>query len=179
MKAADDHAPVVIRCREAHLPAIRAIYNDAILHTTALWEYAPRSAETIRVWWEGKQSAACPVLGIEEEGELAGFASWGPFRPFPAYKYSVEHSVYVAAGQRGRGIGRRLLSALVEEARHREIHLMVGGVCSSNAASIALHHGLGFAHSGTIRQAGFKFGRWLDLEFWVKQLEGPAEPRDG
>lgn len=170
---------LVIPCREAHLPAIRTIYNDAILTTTALWEYAPRSEETIRVWWGTKQAAGIPVLGIEEGGHLAGFATWGPFRPFPAYKYSVEHSVYVAAGMRGRGVGRRLLEALVAEAARREIHLLVGGICSSNAASIALHRRLGFEHAGTIHQAGFKFGRWLDLEFWQLRLAGPAAPLDG
>lgn len=175
----DSSESVVVPCREAHLPAIRAIYNDAILHTTALWEYAPRSEATILAWWEAKRSAGYPVLGVEEEGELAGFASWGPFRPFPAYKYSVEHSVYVAAGFRGRGIGRRLLEALVAEATRRGIHLMVGGICSSNAASIALHRRLGFGHSGTIHEAGFKFGRWLDLEFWSLRLAGPQEPVDG
>ena len=169
----------VVPCGEAHLPTIRAIYNDAILHTTALWEYAPRSEATIRAWWEGKRSGGFPVLGVEEAGELAGFASWGPFRPFPAYKYSVEHSIYVAAPFRGRGIGRRLLSALVAEATRREVHLMVGGICASNVPSIALHRAAGFELAGTVREAGFKFGRWLDLEFWQLRLPGPAEPRDG
>lgn len=175
----DSSGPVVVPCREAHLPAIRAIYNDAILNTTALWEYAPRSEATILAWWEAKRSAGYPVLGVEEEGELAGFASWGPFRPFPAYKYSVEHSVYVAAGSRGRGVGRRLLAALVAEAGRRDVHLLVGGICASNTASIALHRSLGFEHAGTVREAGFKFGRWLDLEFWQLRLAGPSRPVDG
>ncbi len=169
----------VVPCREEHLPAIRAIYNDAILRTTALWEYAPRSEATIQAWWEAKRTGGFPVLGVEVGGELAGFASWGPFRPFPAYKYSVEHSVYVAEGFRGRGVGRGLLEALVAEATRRGIHLLVGGICSSNAASVALHRALGFEHAGTVREAGFKFGRWLDLEFWQLRLPGPAEPSDG
>ena len=167
-------------CHEGHLPAIRAIYNDAILTTTALWEYAPRSEAAVAAWWEAKRSAGLPVLGVEDgRGELLGFATWGPFRPFPAYKYSVEHSVYLAAPARGRGLGRRLLQTLVREAERREIRLMVGGICASNAASIALHRALGFEHAGTIRAAGFKFGRWLDLEFWQKHLAGPAVPTDG
>ena len=146
-------APVV-PCGAGHLPAIRVIYNDAILHTTALWEYTPRSVETVLAWWEAKRAAGIPVLGIEEEGELAGFATWGPFRPFPAYKYSVEHSVYVAAGKRGRGVGRRLLEGLLAEAATREIRLVVGGICSSNRASIALHRRLGFEHAGPVRRRG-------------------------
>ncbi len=174
------NVPPVIRCGEDHLPAIRTIYNDAIENTTALYEYRPRSAETIRVWWEGKRQAGYPVLGIERpQGGLAGFASWGPFRPFPAFKYSVEHSVYVAADCRGGGIGRRLLESIVAEAVSHQLHLLIGGIDSSNAASIALHRSLGFEHAGTIRQAGFKFGRWLDLEFWQLCLATPTQPLDG
>ena len=158
----------VLRCREVHLEAIRQIYNDCILTTTALYEYQPRSSEVMEAWWAAKQAAGLPVLGIEAAGgTLAGFATWGPFRHFPAYKYSAEHSVYVAAACRGQGIGRRLL------------HLLVGAIDASNAASIALHRKAGFALSGRLPEAGFKFGRWLDLEFWHRRLAGPAAPVDG
>lgn len=130
----------VICCREDHLEAIRAIYNDAILHTTALYEYQPRSVETIQSWWQAKQQAGYPVLGVERaDGTLAGFASWGPFRPFPAFKYSVEHSVYVAADSRGAGIGRGLLEAIIAEALRHDVHLLVGAIDATNAASLALH----------------------------------------
>ena len=157
----------VIPCEPAHLEAIRAIYNHEIVHTTALYEYEPRSGATMAAWWAAKQAASLPVLGIEAEpGVLAGFASWGPFRPFPAYLHTVEHSVYVDARFRGRGVGRTLLAALIEEARGRDVHVMVGVIDTTNAASIALHGRLGFTHAGTVREAGFKFGRWLDVEFW-------------
>ena len=170
----------VIRCREDHLGAIRAIYNDAILNTTALYEYQPRSVETIQAWWQAKQRAGYPVLGVERtDGTLAGFASWGPFRPFPAFKYTVEHSVYVATDSRGAGIGRCLLGAIVDEALRHEIHVLVGAIDATNTASLALHRGLGFVHAGTIRAAGFKFGRWLDLEFWQRTLSTPDQPVDG
>jgi len=170
----------VIRCGEAHLEAIRAIYNDAILHTTALYEYRPRSPEVIAAWWAAKQAAALPVLGVEaDDGALAGFATWGPFRPFPAFKYSAEHSVYVHRDHRGRGVGRLLLGAIVAEAADRDLHLLVGGIDADNAASKALHRAAGFVPAGTIRQAGFKFGRWLDLEFWQLTLPGPRQPVDG
>jgi phosphinothricin acetyltransferase len=135
----------VIRCREDHLGAIRAIFNDAILNTTALYEYQPRSEATILAWWQAKQQAGYPVLGVEHaDGSLAGFASWGPFRVFPAFKYTVEHSVYVAAESRGVGIGRRLLEAVVAEAVRQDVHLLVGAIDATNAASIALHRSLGF-----------------------------------
>jgi phosphinothricin acetyltransferase len=170
----------VIRCREDHLGAIRAIFNDAILNTTALYEYQPRSEATILAWWQAKQQAGYPVLGVEHaDGSLAGFASWGPFRVFPAFKYTVEHSVYVAAESRGVGIGRRLLEAVVAEAVRQDVHLLVGAIDATNAASIALHRSLGFEHSGTIRDAGFKFGRWLDLDLWQRTLPTPDRPVDG
>jgi len=107
------------------------------------------------------------VLGIEAEpGVLAGFASWGPFRPFPAYCHTVEHSVYVDARFRGRGVGRTLLSALVEEACDRKLHTLVGVIDAKNTVSKSLHSRLGFTHCGTVREAGFKFGCWLDVEYW-------------
>jgi len=157
----------VIPCGERHLEAIREIYNHEILHTTALYEYEPRTAAVMAAWWAAKQTAGLPVIGVEcAPGVLAGFASWGPFRPFPAYVHAVEHSVYVDRRQRGRGLGTLLLTALVAEARRREVHTLVGVIDASNAASIALHRRLGFAACGTIREAGFKFGRWLDVEYW-------------
>ena len=170
----------VIACTAAHLPAIQAIYNDAILNSTSLYEYSPRSEEVMREWFADRERADIPVLGIEwEPGVLAGFVTWGPFRPRPAYKYSVEHSVYVDERFRGHGIGRQLLEAIVAEARRRDLHLLIAGIDATNVASIALHSSLGFRCCGTVREAGFKFGRWLDLEFWQLVLETPASPVDG
>ena len=165
----------VIPCGREHLEAIRGIYNHEIVHTTSLYEYEPRSVETMAAWWAAKQAADLPVLGIEAEpGVLAGFASWGPFRPFPAYGHTVEHSVYVDSRFRGRGIGRALLVALIDEARRRDLHVMVGVIDATNSASIGLHRRLGFTHSGTVREAGFKFGRWLDVEYWQLLLSRPT-----
>jgi phosphinothricin acetyltransferase len=170
----------VIACDRSHLPAIRAIFNQAILHTTALYEYEPRSEAVIEAWYADRQALGAPILGIEwESGVLAGFATWGPFRPRPAYKYSVEHSVYVAEQFRGHGIGRQLLEALVGAARDRDLHQLIAGIDAANSASIALHKSLGFRRCGTVREAGFKFGRWLDLEFWQRLLPTPARPVDG
>jgi L-amino acid N-acyltransferase len=165
----------VIRCGPEHLEAIRGIYNHEILHTTALYEYEPRSAETMAAWWAAKQALGLPVLGIEAgPGLLAGFATWGPFRAFPAYQYSVEHSVYVETTFQGRGMGRTLVTALADEAVTRHLHMMVGVIDATNTASIALHRQCGFTHGGTLREAGFKFGRWLDVELWQLLLPTPA-----
>ena len=170
----------VIRCTTVHLEAIREIYNDAIVNTTSLYEYVPRSAEMMQEWFGVRERYGIPVLGIEwEPGVLAGFATWGAFRPRPAYKYSAEHSVYVAELFRGEWIVRQLLQGVVEEARRTDLHMLVAGIDASNVASIALHSSLGFRCCGTVREAGFKFGRWLDLEFWQLVLPTPERPVDG
>jgi phosphinothricin acetyltransferase len=172
----DDARHVVIRCGREHLERIRAIYNHEIRHSTAIYEYEPRSAETMAAWWAAKQKDGLPVLGIEAEpGMLAGFASWGPFRVFPAYRQTVEHSVYVDTRFRGCGMGRALLEAVVEEARGRDLHTLVGVIDATNTASIALHRRVGFTHCGTVREAGFKFGRWLDVDYWQLLLSAPAQ----
>jgi L-amino acid N-acyltransferase YncA len=170
----------VIRCSSAHLPAIRSIYNEAILNSTALYEYRPKSEQDMAEWWVLRQQGDIPVLGIEPEaGTLAGFATWGPFRRGAAYKYTAEHSVYVDSRFRGAGIGRVLLDALVKEAVLRGLHLLVGGIDAANPASIRLHRAAGFRYCGTIREAGFKFGKWLDVEFWQLTLPTPKQPEDG
>jgi L-amino acid N-acyltransferase YncA len=170
----------ILDCDPRHLEAIRAIFNEAIVQSTALYEYQPRSAEAVAAWYEAKRAAGLPLLTAEDEnGDLLGFATYGPFRAFPAYKYTVEHSVYVDARHRGRGIGRRLLEALIESAKVQGCHCLVGVIDAVNAGSIALHERLGFTRGGGLRQAGFKFGRWLDLEFYQLLLPTPAEPVDG
>jgi len=165
---------------DRHAPAILEIFNDAILHSTALYDYRPRTSESMVGWFKAREAGGFPVIGIENDaGELMGFASYGTFRAFPAYKYSVEHSVYVDKNHRGKGCGRRLLQKLIEAARAQDMHVMVGGIDAENATSISLHRKLGFEHAGTIRQAGFKFGRWLDLAFYQLILATPGEPVDG
>ena len=170
----------LIRCDNSWSKPILAILNDAILNTTALYDYKPRTLATMTAWFEAKEKGNYPVVGaVTESGELMGFASYGPFRAWPAYKYTVEHSVYVARAFRGEGIGKRLLQEIVNAARQQDYHVLVGGIDSQNAVSIRLHERIGFQHAGTIRQAGFKFGRWLDLAFYQLILDTPARPVDG
>lgn len=170
----------IIECEPRHLPAIMAIFNDAITRSTALYEYHPRSLETVTGWYETKIKGGHPVIGIESPGgDLMGFATFGTFRNWPGYKYTVEHSVYVDARFRGKGMGTLLMQELIRLARGRDIHTMVGAIDTANEASMALHRSLGFEYCGTVRQAGFKFGRWLDMVFYQLILPTPAEPRDG
>ena len=163
-----------------HSDAILAIFNEAIANSTALYDYKPRTQANMVGWFEAKAQKKYPVLGVENDaGELMGFTSYGPFRAWPAYKYTVEHSVYVDTRFRGQGVGRRLLEAIVVEAEIQDYHVMVGGIDATNAVSIKLHESLGFTPSGIVRHAGFKFGRWLDLAFYQLILKTPASPVDG
>jgi L-amino acid N-acyltransferase len=170
-----------IHCEEQkHSQAILDIFNEAIVNSTALYDYKPRTIESMAPWFATKGQNNYPVIGLENDaGVLLGFASYGAFRPHPAYKYSVEHSIYIQKDHRGRGLGAVLLEALIKEAEVREVHMMVGGIDASNQASIALHEKFGFEHSGTVREAGFKFGRWLNLAFYQKILSTPYRPVDG
>lgn len=156
------------------------IFNDAILNSTALYDYKPRTMDMMAAWFEAKAKGNYPVIGfVTPEGELLGFGSYGTFRAWPAYKYTVEHSLYVAPKRRGAGLGRMLLREIITCAQQQNYHVLVGGIDSQNTTSIALHKKFGFEHAGTIRQAGFKFGRWLDLDFYQLILSTPTEPRDG
>jgi phosphinothricin acetyltransferase len=155
---------------EADLPAILAIINEATLNTTAVWGIAPTTLEARHAWWRERTGAGFPVLVAAEGGSVLGFASYGSFRPWEGYRHTVEHSVYVDASARGKGVGRVLLAALIEHATASGKHVMVAGIDASNAVSIKLHAAQGFVAVGTLAQVGRKFDRWLDLLFMQRML---------
>jgi L-amino acid N-acyltransferase len=169
-----------IQCTyDDHAGQILEILNEAIVGSTAIYDYHTRSPESMVGWFQAKERSNFPVIGLEDGvGRLAGFASYGRFRDWPAYKYTVEHSVYVRNDLRARGLGTRLLKALIQRAQEQEYHVMVGGVDKSNEASVKLHSKLGFIHAGTLNEIGFKFGKWLDLSFYVLVLSTPESPTD-
>lgn len=171
----------VVACSlERHGAAILDIFNEAIATSTALYDYKPRAPESMPPWFEAKAKAGCPVVGVEDDsGTLMAFGSYGAFRAWPAYKYTVEHSVYVHKDHRGRGLGRLVMQELITAARHHGVHCMIGGIDCANQGSIALHERLGFRLVGTLPQVGFKFGRWLDLSFYQLLLDTPEGPVDG
>lgn len=165
---------------EKHGAAILAILNEAILSSTALYDYQPRTAESMTTWFAAKQAGGFPVIGFENEnGELVGFASYGNFRAFPAYKYTVEHSVYVHKDHRGKGLGNLLLSEVIEASKLAEKHVLIGAIDANNAASIKLHEKFDFEFVGKLPEVGFKFGAWLDLVLYQLTLTTPHKPKDG
>jgi L-amino acid N-acyltransferase YncA len=160
------------QAQESDLPDILSIYNDIILTTTAVYDYAPHTLDMRREWLRNKKRDGYPVYAAFSEGELVGFSSFGPFRAWPAYQFSVENSVYVAPGRRGEGIGGKLLAPLLSTARSMRLHVMIASIDASNEASLRLHRAFGFQEVAHFREVGFKFGRWLDLKFLELILEG-------
>ncbi|WP_103733890.1 GNAT family N-acetyltransferase [Pseudomonas sp. GZJR-8] len=161
---------------EQDLPAIRDIYNDAVLNTTAIWNEQPVDLANRQAWFSARQAQQYPILVAVENDEVTGYASFGDWRPFEGFRYSVEHSVYVRNDQRGKGLGSLLMQALIERARSCGKHVMVAAIESGNLASVHLHERLGFITTGHMPQVGIKFGRWLDLTFMQLTLNPGAEP---
>lgn len=160
------------------LIAILEIYNDAILNTTAVYDYKPHTIEDRTSWYEKKVNDGFPVWVFEENNLVVGFATFGPFRAWPAYKYTIEHSVYVHKNHRGRHIGTALLQELIKFANAKGYATLVAGIDDSNEGSKLMHEKLGFNKSGIIEKAGYKFGKWLDLVFYQYELQGPEIPME-
>ncbi|WP_077622942.1 GNAT family N-acetyltransferase [Sediminibacillus massiliensis] len=170
---------MIRQMQEKDLEAILRIYNEAIIHTTAVYDYHPHSLHSRKAWYEQKMKDGYPVLVYEVENRVAGFATFGPFRAWPAYKYAVEHSIYVDSAYRKKGIGSSLLEKLIAIANERGYMTLVAGIDAENEKSIDIHKKFGFVHAGTIKNAGYKFSRWLDLAFYQLHLNGPENPVDG
>jgi len=171
---------VTIRtAREADLPAMLDIYNHVILHTTAVYHYDAHTMEMRKAWYDSRVEGGFPVFVAEDGGRVVGFSSYGPFRPWPAYKYTMENSVYVADGQRGKGVGRALMEPLIQAARAQDVHVLIAVIDASNEVSKQLHRSFGFEEVGQFREVGYKFGQWLDLSFMQLVLDTPARPVEG
>ena len=159
----------------ADLPGILAIYTDAVLNTTAIWNEQPVDLANRQAWFDARQAQGYPILvAVDADGQVLGYSSFGDWRPFEGFRHTVEHSVYVRADQRGKGLGPALMKALIDRARLCDKHIMVAAIESANAASIALHERLGFITTGQMPQVGTKFGRWLDLTFMQLDLSPGA-----
>ena len=150
---------------EADLPQMLEIYNEIIASTTAIFQYDPHTLESRKDWFEKKNEEGFPVFVAEENKIIVGYSTFGQFRNWQAYKYSVENSVYVKAGYRGKGISKLLMQPVIDAAKDMGMHTIIAGVVADNEVSLALHKQLGFVEVAHFKEVGYKFDRWLDLKF--------------
>lgn len=155
---------------EADLQAILDIYNEIIQNTTAVFHYDLQTLQARKEWFAQKQKEQFPVFVAEENNDIVGFSTFGQFRAWQAYQYTVENSVYVKAGQRGKGIAKSLMQPLIDTAKDMKLHTMIAGITADNEASITLHKKFGFIETACLKEVGYKFGRWLDLIFMQLML---------
>jgi L-amino acid N-acyltransferase len=150
--------------RADDLSKILEIYNHAVLHTTASYDYEPRSMEHRIAWFEDHQRNDYPILvAVNDADEVIGWGSLSRFHDRMGYRFTAEDSIYVAAEHRGKGLGKALLAPLIQCARDRNLHALIGLIDAQNEASIRLHASFGFEKTGHLKQVGYKFDRWLDV----------------
>ena len=155
---------------EVDLPGLLAIYNEVIAASTAIYSDLPVTLADRTEWWRARVATGYPVLVASDASGVLGFSTFGDFRTWPGYRFTVEHSVHVRADWRGRGVGTDLVKALFPRASALGKHVMIAGVDAANHASIRFHERLGFEKAGHLREVGRKFDRWLDLVFlqrWI------------
>ena len=156
-------------------PGILEVYNEAVLTTTATYDYEPRTLEHRREWFAARQRQGFPVLvAVDRIGRVAGWSALNPYHDRAGYRFTVENSVYVAADCRGRGLGSRLLAPLIPAGEARGLHAIIAAIDADNAVSIRLHERHGFVNVGRFRRVGYKFGRWLDVVYMERLLAEPA-----
>jgi L-amino acid N-acyltransferase YncA len=170
MRARMGATPEIRDATEEDLEGLVAIYNDVIATSTAIYSYLPVTLEERRQWWRTRTSQGYPVLIARDASGVAGFSTFGDFRAWPGYRFTVEHSVHVRADGRGRGLGTLLVQALLPRAAALGKHVMIAGVDAANAASIRFHERLRFEKTGHLREVGYKFDRWLDLVFLQRRI---------
>ena len=167
--------PTVRDAGEADLPAILAIYNDVIATSTAVYSDTPSALADREVWWTTRVEQDYPVLVAIDDSGVIGFASFGDFRAWPGYRFTVEHSVHVRGDRRSQGVGSALMTPLIARAGVLGKHVMLGGVDAGNHASLRFHERLGFERAAHFREVGFKFGRWLDLVFLQRFIDSAPD----
>ena len=158
---------------EGDLPGILEIHNEAIANTTANWDDVPADLAERRRWFDDRGRLGFPILVADVDGTVAGYASYGVWRPKNGYRHTVENSVYVHVDHHRRGIATALMAQLIERARAARIHVIVASIESSNTTSIALHERFGFRIVAQMPEVGRKFDRWLDMTYMQLTLPDP------
>jgi len=162
--------PLISDASAADIEGLAEIYNEVIATSTAVYSSEPVTVADRRDWWRARVGQGYPVLVARDARGVCGFSTFGDFRAWPGYRFTVEHTVHVRADGRGRGVGTLLVQALFPRAAALGKHVMIAGVDAANAASIRFHERLGFTQSGRLREVGYKFERWLDLVFLQRGL---------
>lgn len=155
---------------------INRIYNHEVGASTASWDSEPEPLATRQQWFDARREAGHAVLVADRDGQILGYASYGPFRDKAGYARTMEHSIYVDAAARRLGIGAMLLGSIIECATAAGVHALIGGLSDDNEVSLRLHEAFGFRIVGRLPQVGFKFGRWLDLVFMELLLDDAPTP---
>jgi L-amino acid N-acyltransferase len=169
LRAVDESA-LITDATAADLPGLVGIYNEVIATSTAVYSSDPVSLEERTQWWRARRAQGYPVLVARDPEGVCGFSTFGDFRAWPGYRFTVEHTVHVRANGRSRGTGTLLVRALFPRAAALGKHVMIAGVDAANAASIRFHERLGFEQGGHLREVGYKFDRWLDLVFLQRRI---------
>jgi L-amino acid N-acyltransferase len=149
---------------------ITAIYNDVLTHSTAIYNDRPATVEERISWWRSRIAQGFPVLVAADGSRIAGFATFGDFRAWPGYRFTVEGTVHIHSDSRGKGVGTELLKAILAHAQRLKKHVMIAGVDSENVASLRFLEQFGFERAGQLREVGYKFDRFLDLvflQYWI------------
>lgn len=168
-------------------PAVRAdcgaileIYNEAVLNTTASYDYEPRTIEHRRSWFDDHQQSGLPVfVATDERKQVVGWSALNRYHDRKGYRFTTENSVYIAASHRGQGIGKQLLAPLIDSARKLGLHAIIAAIDGENEASIRLHARFGFEVVGRFKEVGYKFNRWLDVVYMELVIPGEARERQG
>jgi phosphinothricin acetyltransferase len=168
-------SPITVRrARRADCPGILAIYNEAVLQTTATYDYEPRTLAHRHDWFDAHERDRFAVYVAETPtGEIVGWSALNKYHDRVGYRFTCENSVYVAAPWRGRGLGRQLLSPLLEAARERGLHAIIACIDAQNNASLRLHRSFGFEPVGLFKRVGYKFDRWLDVAYLELLIHPP------
>ncbi len=156
------------------LPAIRGLYNALIPTTTIGWTETKQSAKDREAWFARQTQQGYPVLVADDAGDVVGYAAYGGFRgagKWPGYRFTVEHTIHVREDRWGGGVGRALLTELMERALDQGMHVMVAAIDGDNGESIDFHRRLGFVEVARMPEVGHKFGRWLDLVLMQRVLD--------
>lgn len=155
------------------LPGILEIHNEAIAHSTAIWDETLADLDERRRWFDDRHAQGFPILVADIDGRVAGYASYGVWRAKSGYRHTVENSVYVHADFHRRGVATALMTALIDRARVAGVHVIVASIESTNTTSIALHERFGFRLVAQMPEVGRKFGRWMDMSFMQLTLPDP------